>query len=220
MNYLPNFMLWDWYQNQTSQIQLGDIKKYVTILGDSNTGKTTLLNRLIGDHYSEHSNPTIGLDLMTMTTDTDGENLPLKIIFWDTAGQERYLAIASSYCRNISVILLVFSIDDYQSWRNLLNSWLPLFQKYSNCDTTIIIVGTKLDLERRMVQQSTVLNFMEQQQIPLDNYIETSSKTGENIDKLHDKIVDTLKQGLSPSQSPRNEILSLEQNYTSNCCSK
>lgn len=235
MNYLSSLPgIFD-IRPQPSQFNNGDIKKYITVLGDTNTGKSSLLKRMAYNTYSDTEHLTIGLDLFTVTVNpnqSSNHSSPLKLIFWDTAGQERYRAIATSYCRGISVLLLVFSLNDYESFNNLSHVWLPTFNRYSDRDineTIVIVVGTKLDLNSREISQRQINNFMEINGIDTDNYIETSSKESLNIDKLINKLVEKLdfnSNSNSESNEESNETVELDfafnpnstSYWNSNCC--
>ena len=60
----------------------------IVIVGNSNTGKTSLMNRYINDKFTSHVPSTIGIDF---THKELGDETKLTI--WDTAGQERFQSI-------------------------------------------------------------------------------------------------------------------------------
>ncbi len=77
----------------------------LSILGDSKTGKSSIINRYLGNEFSEDMISNIGIDkqelLMTMK---DGNEM--KIIIWDTAGQERFHSISSTTIKNSQGIIV------------------------------------------------------------------------------------------------------------------
>ena len=57
----------------------------IIIIGDSGTGKTNLISRLVNDKFIQETKTTIGIDFQIKTFNCDNEEV--KIQFWDTAGQ-------------------------------------------------------------------------------------------------------------------------------------
>ena len=68
------------------------------VLGDSATGKTSLVERFRGNGFQEgFLQATIGAAFLTKTLDFDETRIRLDI--WDTAGAERYASLAPMYYR-------------------------------------------------------------------------------------------------------------------------
>ena len=69
---------------------------------------------------------------------------------------------------------------------------MTLIQEECNIGIPIIIVGNKIDLEnKRVISKEKAMEFAKSQNI---DYIETSSKTGENIDKTIKMITEKVIQ--------------------------
>ena len=60
---------------------------------------------------------TIGLDYKYKQTKINENEVRLQI--WDTAGQERYQNMTKSYFKKVNGVILVFSLEDRQSFRNI-----------------------------------------------------------------------------------------------------
>ena len=59
------------------------------MIGDSNVGKTTLIENFQYKKINKIQRPTIGADFMKkIVTLQNGKQVPLQV--WDTAGQERF----------------------------------------------------------------------------------------------------------------------------------
>ena len=56
----------------------------VVLIGESNTGKTSLLARFADNVFVDQYQCTIGIDFKTKTLQVDDETVKLQI--WDTAG--------------------------------------------------------------------------------------------------------------------------------------
>ena len=68
----------------------------VCIIGDSNVGKTCIINRLIKGIFTQMTDPTIGNSFMKRTFFIDGHSVEISI--WDTAELEISSAFAKSHC--------------------------------------------------------------------------------------------------------------------------
>ena len=75
--------------------------------------------------------------------------------------------------------MICFDITDTESFRNVDN-WLEEVKRYCPEQTPVFLVGTKSDLQsKRMVTYPTIKTYVERRAL---TYIETSSKTSENIE--------------------------------------
>jgi len=109
--------------------------------------------------------------------DVDTKRCKLQV--WDTAGQDRFKCVVSSFYRGANGVMICFDITDLESFRNVDN-WLDEAKRYCPEGTPIFLVGTKSDLQsKRMISYSTIKTYVENQKL---TYIETSSKTNENIE--------------------------------------
>ena len=65
----------------------------IGLLGDTDVGKSTIVNKFINLDFSDNLLATIGSDKYdTKFTLENGEQI--KVIIWDTAGQERFRSMA------------------------------------------------------------------------------------------------------------------------------
>jgi small GTP-binding protein len=72
----------------TPGYEVDDLVK-VVLIGESNTGKTSLLLRFIQNSFDHNYQCTIGFDFKVKTLQID-HGAQLKIQAWDTVGQERF----------------------------------------------------------------------------------------------------------------------------------
>ena len=157
----------------------------LSILGDSKTGKSSIINRYLGNEFSEDMISNIGIDkqelLMTMK---DGNEM--KIILWDTAGQERFHSISSSTIKNSQGIIVCFSLVDANSFKNV-SEWLSTIREES-AKIPVVLFGNKCDLvDKRKVSEEDAKSFASRQGIP---YFETSAKDNINLEEGLDKILE------------------------------
>lgn len=93
----------------------------VIVIGDSGVGKTNLITRLCQDRFSDCYTATIGVDFKLKTI--THSNTKYRMQIWDTAGQERFQTLTPAYYKNASGIILLYSITDPASFRNI-GKWL------------------------------------------------------------------------------------------------
>lgn len=154
--------------------------KYI-IIGESGVGKSCLVGNLIGRNFNSIYNSTIGVEYATYDIYID--DTKIKIQIWDMAGQERFRSITRAFYRSASCALLVFDVCDMNSFDNI-KYWIDEIR--NNCGdfennkiTKIILVGNKCDMENRKISFDEATNFAKINDI---DYIETSAKTGYNVE--------------------------------------
>jgi small GTP-binding protein len=157
-----------------------DLSFKIIIIGDPGVGKSCISVKAIKDKFIEGYETTVGFDFFTYCIKMNGQIIQLKI--WDTCGQEVYRALIHNFFRNTSLAILVYSIDNKESFKNL-NFWLNDLKTQSNPDIKIILIGNKKDLnEKREVTLEQGEKFYKEKQFQL--FVETSAKTGENIQEI------------------------------------
>jgi len=155
----------------------------VIILGDSNVGKTSLMNQYVHKRFSNQYKATIGADFLTKEIMIDDKLVTLQI--WDTAGQERFQSLGVAFYRGADSCVLVHDITDSKSFDNL-DSWMDEFLVHAaprNASTfPFVVLGNKADLgPRRQVSTSKAKNWCQSKgDIP---YFETSAKEALNVEQ-------------------------------------
>lgn len=151
----------------------------ISILGDSSTGKTSLISRYKNDNFDDLETSTIGVEFTPKKIIIDNEEIKLHI--WDLSGQEKFRSITTSYYRNCHGIIITFDITNSDSFKNL-NKILMDVYKFSDPNTCIVLVGNKCDLfEKRKIGYDRAKKFADDMGI---EYYETSSKENINVDNL------------------------------------
>lgn len=145
------------------------------IVGDSGSGKSSLLLRFCDDQHIPNYISTIGLDFKVKPVEIEGQNVRLQL--WDAAGQERFRSIVAAYYRGAHGIALVFDLTDPLSFQSVRN-WMKQIEAHSNTSKpSIVLIGNKSDLARQVsMEEAKALS--DEFAIP---YFETSAKTGDNV---------------------------------------
>eukprot|EP01103_Thecamoeba_quadrilineata_P008322 TRINITY_DN1808_c0_g1_i1.p1 TRINITY_DN1808_c0_g1~~TRINITY_DN1808_c0_g1_i1.p1 ORF type:complete len:198 (+),score=25.40 TRINITY_DN1808_c0_g1_i1:57-650(+) len=149
------------------------------MVGDSDVGKSSLLNRFTDDSSSDQYVSTIGIDFKIKSVTVNDKIIKMQI--WDTAGQERFRTITSSYYRGAHGILVVYDVANLQSYQNVIQ-WLVEIERYAGEQSPVIVlIGNKCDLSKdRAVNMSEAQNFAEEKGI---RFLETSAELLTNVDE-------------------------------------
>ena len=105
---------------------------------------------------------------------------------WDTAGQEKYKGLIPSYVRNSSIVFVVYDISVKSTFDNI-PKWLTFIRSIEN--TTLILCGNKIDLEKREVTKEEGEALAQKEGIA---FFETSAKTAEGIKNMFYSAVSDL----------------------------
>lgn len=163
------------------------------IIGDSSVGKSNLLLRFSDNIFHDTFLPTIGVDFKIKSVNVYDKSIKLNI--WDTAGQDRFKTITQAYYKGAHGIVVVFDLTERNSFEHVQN-WFQEIKKNAGETVVKILVGNKVDLqESRAVQKSEGEALARSLGVL---YVETSAKTGENVDSvfmnLSKQIYDTLPE--------------------------
>jgi small GTP-binding protein len=206
---------------------ISDLSFKILIIGDSFVGKSCLALRATKGSFNSLYTPTVGFEFFNFFLKIEEEYVKLQI--WDTCGQEVYRSLISSFYRNSSLAIIVYAIDNEESFNNI-EIWLNELKTKGNPDISIILVGNKLDLEdKREVTKEMNSDFCDNNNIQY--FFETSAKTGFNAKNVfieaakilyeeHLKLKDRVSRPDSFSrQEESNPELSMdvgEENYINN----
>jgi small GTP-binding protein len=168
-----------------------EVKEFVfkiVVLGDAAVGKTSLINMYIEQSFQEDYKPTLGANIIRKDVHVDKINANVRLIMWDLAGQEKYNVIRSMYFQGCVGALLVYDITRSSTFENINLKWLKDFQKYVKKEGTYILIGNKIDLKNeRLVSTAEGEKFAKE--IQASDFIETSAKYGENVEKAFENLV-------------------------------
>ena len=157
----------------------------ILILGDGSVGKTSFLTRYADNSFQESVLSTIGVDYKLKNVQLD-DGRTVKLQIWDTAGQDRFRSIAKNYYKGANGIVVVFSVIDKESFKNV-RTWISQIKEEVDEKVTIILVGNKIDREEvRVVTKEKGEELAKEFGLP---FFECSAKTGVNITTAFNELV-------------------------------
>ena len=81
----------------------------IIVIGDSGVGKSSLTTKAIKNYFDEFYSTTVGFEFLTQTMKIEDKYVKLQI--WDTCGQEIYKSLISSFYKNSSLAMMMYSVD-------------------------------------------------------------------------------------------------------------
>ena len=157
-----------------------DLSFKMIVIGDAGVGKSCLTSKAAKGIFDDSYSATVGFEFLTFNVKIEGKVIKLQI--WDTCGQEIYRSLISSFYRNASLAMMVYSIDSQVSFTHI-ETWLKEVKLQSNPDIKIFLIGNKADLEdQREVKFNEAKQFKEENGIHY--FSEASAKSGLNAQQV------------------------------------
>lgn len=161
----------------------------VSLVGDSGTGKTSVLLRLTDNNFTENTSSTIGVDFKIVSVKYK-EKLA-KVQIWDTCGSERFKSLTTSFIKTCGVFIMLFDLTDRKTFESI-SYWLTLVLDNTS-PKLLCLVGNKSDLikdeSERVIANSEIYAFAEKYGM---HYMETSAKNNDNIEEMFKYVAEGL----------------------------
>jgi small GTP-binding protein len=156
----------------------------IVLLGEGAVGKTSLRKRFMGEGFEQSYSITIGSDFSIANKEIDGSEIIFQI--WDLSGQPSFKIVRTSFYLGTHAALIVFDLTNKQSFEEIENWIVELFQNGNRGNVPIIIVGNKNDLVPQ-ISKEEIEHFLANHADVSDksvnlHYYETSALTGENVE--------------------------------------
>ncbi len=162
----------------------------ITLFGPGGVGKTSLLLRYIKDYFSDDLKKTIGSNFLIKDVEVDGKNI--RLLLWDIGGQPQFHKLRTIYFKGSNAALGVFDLSSSQTLLKI-PGWVSSIKKTVKKTIPMLLLGNKVDLEREIDKEEAEdlakrLNC---------EYMETSAKTGENVEIAFEKIAKACLQDIN-----------------------
>ena len=162
---------------QKIKVESGEYAYKLILGGEGGVGKTSMVHRFVENSFQTDYKSTIGTSIMKKECEFEGLNSKVRFVMWDLAGQAQFKRVRQSYISKAEAGILAYDVtrketfDSVKSWYKEIKSVSPTI--------SIILVGNKIDLiENRVVSTEEGEEIAKKLNL---SYIETSAKTGENI---------------------------------------
>jgi small GTP-binding protein len=156
------------------------------LLGNAGVGKTSLVAKYTCNSFDNNETSTIGVDYRTKEVIIDDDTKYILQI-WDTAGQERFNSIVKTYYNHTNCVIFCFSLIDPETFLNL-KKIINEFNNNIDHNHVKVLVGTFHDkLDQTYIPEFEIGCLINDYDI--DAYYTVSSKTGFNVDRLFESIM-------------------------------
>jgi small GTP-binding protein len=168
---------------------VGSNKYYykVCIVGDSEVGKTTLVNQYLKRRFVADAQRTIGSNFFVQYVKIPEDKNMLTLQIWDLAGQPRFKWVRYAFYKGASGIVYAFDLTRKETFESLFD-WKEEVESKIGVVSNIL-VGNKLDLlnsDNRLIDEKETNNLKES--LSSYDYHETSAKIGTNVKDVFDVL--------------------------------
>ena len=189
----------------------------ILTIGDTSVGKSSIINRITQNEFSDNFFSTIGIDSKSKTYEY--QNYKVKLVLNDTSGQERFRSVVSSYYKNSDGILLVYDVtklDTFQSfkyWLDEINNKSDISPEY------LMIFGNKTDLDSKEVPTDMIQEYATKNKI---KFFEGSAKDGTGVNECIEELLQTITtkklKELEEGKKKGTKKLALGKKIKEKCC--
>ena len=121
----------------------------VIVIGNSSVGKTSIVNRFVGDRFDPNYKATISADFQTKILEIRGNEIRLQL--WDLVGMDtNFSGINRSFCRNAGGAIFVGDLTEPSSIEVLAEWKQQVEEIIEGSPIPMILCANKLDLLEEM----------------------------------------------------------------------
>lgn len=160
----------------------------VIIIGDTYTGKTSLITQYAKNIFQKSYLPTVLPNLQTVNSRFNCE-----LDIWDTAGTEQWQSLNSTIYHHTDALIFLCSYDRQDSLDNIQNLWIPRINGYISLDKIPIYLAiNKSDLrdEEKYIEEAQFERIASE--INAIQFFNVSAKENKNVRELFDTVAEKL----------------------------
>ena len=155
----------------------------ITLLGETQVGKTSIINSFKRNEFFEEILLTTGIYYFLDEELFNGKKYKFKI--FDTAGQERFKSISKTTIKFSDGFMVIFSVIDRNSFEKIgewINSIKDTVQIKSK---SVYLIGNKIDVPNREVLNAEAVEYARLNNL---KYFESSAKTGHGVKEVFQQL--------------------------------
>ena len=117
----------------------------VIVVGSSNVGKTSIVNRFVGDRFDPNYKATVAADFQTKILEIRGNEIRLQM--WDLVGMDtNFASINKQFCRSASGAIFVGDLTDPGSIEQCADWKAQVENLVEGTPIPMILAGNKCDV--------------------------------------------------------------------------
>ena len=157
--------------------------------GDGAVGKTSIRKRYLGDGFDGTYKQTLGADFALKKTRLKTKDIDFLWSIWDLSGQPAFYDVIKAYFKGALGALVIYDVTRPETLENA-EKWCNYIWENTlyHDKIPIVLIGNKIDLRQEtngVLQKEDGQKMAEKLNI---GFIETSAKTGENIEDAFDYL--------------------------------
>ena len=117
----------------------------IIIIGNGRVGKSTLAIKFVKNIFTTEYKQTLGVDFLNIKKYIKKIDQTIDFYIWDTAGQDHFNAITRRYYRGADACLIVFAINDKESFIQVKSWHKKMIAECGEIPTALIM--SKIDLK-------------------------------------------------------------------------
>jgi len=115
----------------------------IILLGETATGKTTLINTYYGEKFNSNAISTSVCQSNIKKLKINNKQYIINI--WDTAGQEKFRSLTQNFIKGSNIVILVYDITRRDTFLEL-NYWFDVASLELGKNAIFGVAGNKIDL--------------------------------------------------------------------------
>ena len=156
----------------------------VILVGESGTGKTSLINATMGLPFKEDIESTTANSFSSKKVTIGSKDYLLNL--WDTIGQEKFRSLTKIFIKDSKIVILVYDITRKDSFTEM-DYWYKMIRDILGDETIIGVCGNKQDLfAREQVKEEEGKKYAEERNL---SFKLTSAKNPLTFNKFLDDLV-------------------------------
>ena len=124
--------------------EISEIRKKLTFIGASKTGKSTFLHRIVDNHINKDLDylPTPGAYYSSLKIKNEYGNFDLDL--WDSGGLEKYYSLVKHFYKDANAILIFYDPYDVSSF-DRVKRHINDFKKENIYSAFIVLIRSRYD---------------------------------------------------------------------------
>ncbi len=156
----------------------------IIVVGNGKVGKTTLTIKYVKGKFTTEYKKTLGVDFLNIKKYIKSIEKEIEFYIWDTAGQDYYNSITRRYYKGADAALIVFAINDKDSFDNVTQWYDKIYQECNKIP--MILVMSKIDLKHEVaITDNEAIDLAKKLNI---TFMKVSSKDNYMVDEVFEKL--------------------------------